>query len=165
MCHQAAELHHICSSAWLYDQQMWAVPLLLSKCWACSPLTIPMYLRPMPCATSCVSMLCIQRVQRGNDGQTPHHDGRWCHGSSLHPPCPSKAKPPPPTARLISNALRSTSDQTGSSVYFSFSLTDSRMFLLSFFTWYSQFSLFTFRPPTFIPDFGLMYPTFGLHLW
>ena len=58
----------------------------------------------------------------------------------------------------------STSDPTGSSVYFSFSLTDSRMLLfsltdsrmllLSFFTWYSQLSLITLRPLTSVPDFG-----------
>ena len=47
----------------------------------------------------------------------------------------------------------------------SHSLTDSRMFLLSFFTWYSQFSLFTFWPPTFVPGFGLAYPTCVLCLW
>ena len=39
------------------------------------------------------------------------------------------------------------------------------MFLLSSFTWYPQFSLFTFRSPTSVPDFGLMYLTFGLCLW
>ena len=44
-------------------------------------------------------------------------------------------------------------------------LYDSRIFLLSFFTWYSQFPLSTFRSLTFIPDFSFMYPTFRLHLW
>ena len=60
--------------------------------------------------------------------------GGQCHGLSLSPPCPSEAKPLPLMARLISDTLRLTSNPTGSSVYFSFSLTDSRMFLLSFFT-------------------------------
>ena len=85
--------------------------------------------------------------------------------SSLSPPCPSKALPPPLTAWLISDTLRSTSNPTGSFVYFSFLLMDSHMLLLSFFTWYFRFSLFTFRPPTFVPDFGLMYLTFRLRLW
>ena len=88
-----------------------------------------------------------------------------CHDSSPCPPCPSKASPPPPMAWPISDAFRSTSDLTALSVCFSFSLMDSHMFLLSFFSWYSQFSLFTFWPLTFVPDFGLVYPTFGLHLW
>ena len=39
------------------------------------------------------------------------------------------------------------------------------MVLLSSFTRYSQFSLFTFWSLTSVPDFGLTYPTFRLHLW
>ena len=91
--------------------------------------------------------------------------GGWCHGSSLNPPCPSEASPPPPKLQPISDVFGLTSNPTGSSVSFWFFLTDSRMFLLSSFTWYSRFSLFTFRSPTSIPDFGLTYLTFGLCLW
>ena len=94
-----------------------------------------------------------------------------CHGSSLDPPCPSKASPPPLTLQpisdmfgltsdmfgLTSDVFGLTSDPTGSSVSFWFFLTDSCMFLLSSFTWYSRFSLFTFRSLTFVqfcvPDF------------
>ena len=60
--------------------------------------------------------------------------GASCHGLSPDPPYPSKASLPPPMVGPISNAFRSTSDPTGSSAYFSLSLTDSRMFLLAFFT-------------------------------
>ena len=59
---------------------------------------------------------------------------RWCHGLSPDPPYPSEASLPPPMVRPISDAFRSTSDPTGLSAYFSLSLTDSRMFLLAFFT-------------------------------
>ena len=88
-----------------------------------------------------------------------------CHGLTLDPPCPSKVSSPPPTLWPISDVFRLTSNPTVSSVSFWFFLTDSHMFLLSSFTWYSQFSLFTFRSPTSIPDFGLTYPTFRLRLW
>ena len=57
-----------------------------------------------------------------------------CHGSSPSPPCTSEALPLPLMAQPISDAFGSTSDPTGLSVYFSFSLTDSHLFLLSFFT-------------------------------
>ena len=51
-----------------------------------------------------------------------------------NPPYPSEASLPPPMVGPTSDAFRSTSDPTGSSAYFSLSLTDSRMFLLAFFT-------------------------------
>ena len=57
-----------------------------------------------------------------------------CHGLSPDPPYPSKASLPPPMVGPISDAFRSTSNPTGSLAYFSLSLTDSRMFLLAFFT-------------------------------
>ena len=40
----------------------------------------------------------------------------YCHGSSLDPPCPSKASPPPPMLQPISDVFRLTSNPTGSSV-------------------------------------------------
>ena len=57
-----------------------------------------------------------------------------CPSLSPNSPCPSEASPPPLTAQPISECFGSASDPSGSSAYFSFSLTDSRMFLLSFFT-------------------------------
>ena len=50
--------------------------------------------------------------------ENAHHMLGNCHGSSLDPPCPSEAKPPPLTLRPISNMFRLTSNPTGSSVCF-----------------------------------------------
>jgi len=55
-----------------------------------------------------------------------------CHGSSPDSPCPSEASPLPPTAWPISKPFGSASDPPGSSAYFLFSLTDSRMFPILF---------------------------------
>ena len=68
------------------------------------------------------------------EGKFHEHNGEHCHGLSPGPPCPSEPSLPPLMAQPISDAFGSTSDPTGLSVCFSFSLTDSRMFLLSFFT-------------------------------
>ena len=43
---------------------------------------------------------------------------KLCHGSSLDPPCPSEALPPPLTVQPISDVFGLTSDPTGSSVSF-----------------------------------------------
>ena len=69
-----------------------------------------------------------------------------------------------PVSKLFGSAS-GPSDPPGSLAYFSFSLMDSHMFLLSFFTWYSQFPLSTFQSLAFNPDFGFVFLTFGLCPW
>ena len=92
----------------------------------------------------------------GHNPRGKGDDEECCQGS-----CPSSSGCPHlhPTGPPTSSGPSGRTHQTlPASV--SFSLTDSRMLLLSFFTWYSQFSLITLRTPTSVPDFGLAYPTF-----
>ena len=73
-------------------------------------------------------------MAEGSHSMTYFVEFDHCHGLSPDPPYPSEASLPPPMVGSISDAFRSTSNPTGLLAYFSLFLTDSRMFLLAFFT-------------------------------